>query len=145
MLKTFVTKLVLVNPHTHCRDKAFKESSILHIHRKFNIFTIQSTYLYTTLFTSRLFLFYSANGGDSVDSDFFTPRKKCLGEEKPWFQQAELGSCSAVQGASGQTQAMQFNESVITRHKLMDRNFLLVMNRRRRIRRGESNTEHRLP
>lgn len=61
MLKTFVTKLVLVYSHTHCHDKAFKESSILHIHRKINIFTIQNTYLYTTLFTSRLFLFYSAN------------------------------------------------------------------------------------
>lgn len=91
--------------------------------------------LYAMFFTSILVLIYSANQGDSADSDF-TPQKMWLGEEKPWFQQTEMGRCPAAQGPNGQTQAIHFNGSVTTRHKLMNRDFFPMMNGRRRRRRG---------
>lgn len=89
--------------------------------------------LYAKFFTSILVLIYSANQGDSADSDF-TPQKKWLG--KRWFQQTEMGCCPAAQGPNGQTQAIQFNGSGTTRHKLMNRDFFPMMNGRRRRRRG---------
>lgn len=47
-----------------------------------------------------------------------------------------MDSCSTGQGVNGKTQAIKFSECVITRDKLMDRDFLHTMNGKRRIRRG---------